>query len=178
MIDQKSDFVREVLSASVTEFFASYGVACGVANDVPETVDGSGVEIGSVIGFKGRNVRGAFAFVAPLDFIAELLPVPRERDRQDQQLRDWSAEIANQLVGRLKNKLSLRSVDFDVGSPVCFTGRSIRLVFLPDAEGVSMGFRSGSTAVRIHLDCSIDTGCADNVIEELRIVPEGDVIIF
>ena len=69
-------------------------------------------------------------------------------------------------------------LDFDIGVPVCFMGKSIRLVFLPDAEGLSLCFRAADAAVRIHLDCSIAPEMAEGDIEALRIVPEGDVLLF
>jgi len=170
------EMVREPLTECVVEFFRAYGVACEqiVESEAPASAD---MELGSIIGFRGKSVRGGFAFVAPVGLIADLLPVPPSRDRE-LQLRDWSAEIANQLIGRLKNKLAAQALDFDVGSPVCFRGRSIRLVFLPDAEGVSLAFRAAAAEVQIHLDCSISSSLVDGPVEELRIAAEGEVILF
>jgi hypothetical protein len=171
-------FVRDSLSASVAEFFASYGVACDTVEEPAVEQPADDVELGSMIGFRGKTVRGGLAFVAPVDLLSDMLPVPKDPDHADLQLRDWSAEIANQLVGRLKNKLAARSVDFDVGTAVSFTGKSIRLVFLPDAEGLSLAFRAGSTSVRVHLDCALSAQLENGDVEELRIVPEGDVLLF
>lgn len=171
-------FVRDVLAAAVTELFDSYGVGCEVFEGSAEDTASFAPELGSMVGFRGKNIRGGLAFVAPIDLIAELLPVPRSGDRDDRKLRDWSAEIANQLLGRLKNKLSKRSLNFDVGTPVCFTGKSIRLVFLPDAEGVSLSFRAAATTVRVHLDCTVASKLADADISDLRIAAEGDVLLF
>lgn len=178
MVEQQHHIVRDMLSASVAEFFQSHGLACSSVEESSDDVPSSTVVLGSIIGFRGKAIRGGLAFVAPLELISEMLPVPKDSERADLQLRDWSAEIANQLVGRLKNKLSQRSVDFDVGTAVCFTGKSIRLVFLPDAEGLSLSFRSGTTSVRVHLDCTMATEIADGNVEDLRIVPEGDVLLF
>ena len=175
--DQKH-FIRDALLASVTELFAWYGSPCVIVPDAPESETADGVELGSVIGFRGRGVCGGFAFVAPLPLIVALLPVPRDATQTDMQLRDWGAEIANQIVGRLKNKLNARSLDFDAGTPVCFTGKSIRLVFLPDMQGLSLSFRVGETAVRIHLDCSIAEEIAYANAEHLAIVPEGELLLF
>jgi CheY-specific phosphatase CheX len=178
MEEQPHRVVRDLLSASVSEFFESYGVVCDPVEAAVEEASPAHVELGSIIGFRGKTVRGGLAFVAPLGLINDLLPVPKDPDHADTQLRDWSAEIANQLVGRLKNKLSALSVDFDVGTAVCFTGKSIRLVFLPDAEGLSLSFRAGATSVQVHLDCSIATDGIGGDVEALRIVPEGDVLLF
>ncbi|MDB4945390.1 MAG: hypothetical protein JWP97_4924 [Labilithrix sp.] len=165
------------MESSVLELFDSYGVPC-------ELSDGQGgpeqeaIELGSIVGFRGKGVRGGLAFVAPLELIAKLLPVPRDATSSELQLRDWSAEIANQLVGRIKNKLSTKTLDFDVGVPVCFTGKSIKLVFLPEADGVSLLVMADDTPVRIHLDCTLSAELVNGDVEPLRIVPEGDVILF
>ena len=175
---QSQSFVREVMESSVLELFDSYGMPCALAVETQtEKVDG--VELGSIVGFRGKGVRGGLAFVAPIQLLEKLLPVPRDKTRSDSQLRDWSAEIANQLVGRIKNKLSSKTLDFDVGTPVCFTGKSIRLVFLPDADGTSLLLDAQGTAVRVHLDCTLSPElAAEGEVEPLRIIPEGDVILF
>ncbi len=170
-------FVRDVLEASVTELFDSYGLTCDLTQVVDEESSPS-VELGSIVGFRGRGVRGGLAFVAALGLIERMLPVPRDLTRADLQLRDWSAEMANQLVGRMKNKLSTKTFDFDVGTPVCFTGKSIKLVFLPDADGLSLAFMAEGTPVRIHLDCTLSSDLVSGEALALRIVPEGDVLLF
>jgi CheY-specific phosphatase CheX len=177
---EKPCSVRDLLSSSVVEFFDSYGVECAALPDDEGEAAQESLELGSIVGLRGKAVRGALAFVAPVSLITDLLPVPQDEEHVEIQLRDWCAEIANQVVGRLKNKLGSMTVDFDVGTPVCFTGRAIRLVFLPGAEGLSLSFRAAATPVRVHLDCSIGFECTalDAVGEDLRIAAEGDVILF
>jgi len=175
----REEYLKGSLRQSVVEFFRDYGVEVQSSDSVlPEPPTGE-LEMGSLVGFRSRDdVRGGLAFVAPATLIARMLPVPKS-DREEIQLRDWSAEIANQLVGRLKNKLSARSIDFDVGTPVCFRGTSIRLSFLPEANGMALFFSTDSEGVRVYLDCEIvrdDQGLEPDAV--VRLVPEGDVIIF
>ena len=179
--------VREHLTSAVTEFFASCGAICAPTTD-DEPSAGDATELGAIIGFRGKTTRGGLAFVAPADLIVSLLPVPTDALRPDIQLRDWAAEIANQLVGRFKNKLGAAAGRFDVGSAVCFTGTSIRLVFLPNTEGLSVTFRVAGRTVRLHLDCT-SNGAGDAAHPwalpgdagppgDFRIVAEGNVILF
>jgi len=172
-------FVREMLTASVQELLESYGVASAVV-DPDEAPASVFPELGSIVGFRGKSVRGGLAFVAPVELIAELLPVPQRAAESDFQLRDWSAEIANQLIGRLKNKLFARAVDFDVGTPVCFTGRSLRLVFLPGTDGLALLIRAAGEHVRVYLDCAF-TVVPDDArgdVNSPRIAAEGDILLF
>jgi CheY-specific phosphatase CheX len=174
-------FVRRVLASCVKEFFDAHGIACEICPErsAPAPIEHvEHVELGSIIGFRGTSVRGGLAFVAPMELISEILPVPRSVEHPDAQMRDWSAEIANQLVGRFKNKLSARSLDFDVGAPVCFTGKAIRFVFLPDAEGVSLCFRASSSSIHVHLDCSLEPQDDTRDAGDVRIVPEGEMLLF
>lgn len=178
---EQEEFLRGSLRQSVEEFFRDYGVEVRASESmVPDAAPPSELEMGSLVGFRGRNdVRGGLAFVAPAALVARMLPVPPRPKRQDIQLRDWSAEIANQLVGRLKNKLSAHAIDFDVGTPVCFRGTSIRFAFLPEATGMALHFATDSEAVRVYLDCEIVSDDSSETADEvMRLVPEGDVIIF
>lgn len=174
---EQSRCVKALLSASVTELFACYGVSCDLADSDIETPPEQMLELGSMVGFRGKTVRGGLAFVAPLDLMSEILPVPKDGVHPDLQLRDWSGEVANQLVGRLKNKLAA-SVEFHIGTPVCFTGRAIRLVFTPDANGVSLSFRADKGALRVHLDCSVETQLIVGDLDDIRITAEGEVLLF
>jgi len=179
MDTDQQDYFRGSLSQSVVEFFRDYGVDCTSEElTAAPARESDGSEMGSVVGFKGTNLRGGLAFVAPAALVAKMLPVPKaEEGRAELQLRDWTGEIANQLAGRFKNKLSARAFDFDVGTAVCFRGMSIRLSFMPNADGVSLSYSIDSAGIRVYLDCSF---VADGSPEEngMRIVPEGDVVIF
>lgn len=187
MDPENMSHVSGSLSQSVIEFFRDYGLDCRSSDAVEGEPSLDDMEMGSIVGFKGRGVRGGLAFVAPAALVAKLLPVPTAETKVDHQLRDWSAEIANQLLGRLKNKLSSQNVDFDIGTPVCFRGTSVRLSFLPNADGVSLAFdveRGGG--VRVYLDCSVAamgamaakvTSSANEDFDP-RIVAEGDVVLF
>lgn len=177
--------VKELLAGAVIEFFGAHGVTCEAAS--PEEASVTSVsELGAMVGFRGKAIRGGLAFVAPTKLIASLLPVPRDRARPETQLRDWTSEIVNQIFGRLKNKLGARAGRFQIGSPVCFTGRSIRLAFLPGAAGLPLAFVAGGDLVRVHLDCvSVETECGahpwaitDAPPAAARIVAEGDVVLF
>ena len=179
MDTEHQDYFRGSLSQSVVEFFRDYGVDClSEEFAIPQVDQTEGSQMGSVVGFKGQNLRGGLAFVAPASLVAKMLPVPKaDTNRAELQLRDWTGEIANQLAGRFKNKLSARAYDFEVGTAVCFRGMSIRLSFMPNNDGVSLSYSIDSAGIRVFLDCSFVTEGAPEE-HEMRIVPEGDVVIF
>jgi hypothetical protein len=178
--------VAEQLSAAVVEFFGHHGVACEVASN-GEAFATYASELGAMVGFRGKALRGGLAFVAPRDLIAGLLPVPLDLAGPEGQLRDWTAEILNQIFGRLKNKLGMRAGSFQIGTPVSFTGSSIRLAFLPGSSGgLALAFVTSAGLVRVHLDCvSVETvggahpwAITDAPPSAVRVVSEGDVVLF
>ena len=61
---------------------------------------------------------------------------------------------------------------------MCFFGRSIRLVFAPEAEGSSLCFRAESLDMQVHLDCSADDRLLGATSRPPRIAAEGEVILF
>jgi CheY-specific phosphatase CheX len=179
MMMERSNDLREILSSAVVDFFRGYGVECAAFEDVSNRRSiGPDLAIGSIVGLSGADLRGGLAFVAPAALVAELLPVPRADERAERQLRDWSAEIGNQLAGRFKNKLSGHAVEFDIGSAVCFRGLSIRLTFRPDAEALALAFRVGASTIHVYLDCSFREDVSARPDSMVGIVPEGDVVIF
>src|SRR4029079_6676101 len=120
-----------------------------------QTAAVAGAELSSTVGFFGKNIRGGLAFVADTVLIADLLPVSRSEPGFELQLRDWSAEMTNQLLGRLKNKVGTASFAFKVGIPACFSERSMRVCAgTGDPGGCSLTFKAGASSVRIHLDVS------------------------
>lgn len=177
---ESHDYFRARLSQAVIELFRDYGVECtstGGASTGCLAAPSEG-EVGSMVGLKGNNFRGGLALVAPAALVAQMLPVPPVVERADLQLRDWSAEMANQLIGRLKNKLATRALDFDVGPATCFRCTSIRFSFPPDANGVSLSFTTPSAQVRVYLDCSFIADLVASDDPTMQVIAEGDTVLF
>lgn len=156
--EERQRYLMKTLSQAVHEFFDGYGLDCTVTerhiDEVPRA------ELGSVVGFEGAALAGGLALVAPDSLVEQMLPVPRATERSVFQLRDWGGEMANQLLGRLKNKLSGaggRGNDFAIGTPTCMRGVSMRFSLLPDAYGASLRFSiaSAKAGVRVYLDCTV-----------------------
>ncbi|MGC4092561.1 MAG: chemotaxis protein CheX [Polyangiaceae bacterium] len=89
----------------------------------------------SRIGFVGEQVWGSLELGLSSQFVAESLPaLLRQRgESSERMLSDWAGELANQVLGRFKNKLRPFSVNFELNTPVVasraasegFRGRSV-----------------------------------------------------
>ena len=178
MDEDPKNQLRASLEDTVAEFFRDYGVECSTVSEPPPSL--AAPELGSIVGFRGEQVRGGLAFVAPVDLVAATLPVAPDATRLESQLRDWSGEMANQLVGRLKNKLSARSLDFEVGMPASFGSAKIRFAPQPSAQGTSCACYVTKTGARVYLDCSYleIVPRAGDETDSFSPLGEGEVLLF
>ncbi len=169
--------LKKCLVDAITEFFRDCGIESAPADEATPTRTESVTEVGSMVGFRGEQVHGGLALVAPRALVVATLPVPSDEARIDVQLRDWSGEMTNQLLGRLKNKLTACALDFEIGTPASFLATRFHFALQPAADGVASACLVSSTGARVFLDCS------------LRILPrkedshsqslaEGEVIVF
>jgi len=98
------------------------------AVSVDPTGDGQEAELVAVIGFSGSQARGVIGLSATPDVIRALYP--REDSRDDlgeAELADWTGELANQLLGRLKLDLMRRGVQLWMATPVVLRGVSVHV---------------------------------------------------
>src|ERR1051325_573288 len=71
-----------------------------------------------VLGFRGRGVRATCLIGAELSLVEASC---RARGRP----RDWIAELANQLVGRVKMKLTSHAVSVTMTTPLALSGGAV-----------------------------------------------------
>jgi CheY-specific phosphatase CheX len=100
-----------LLSAAVEGVFLAYGEKSN-----PVTGADQGHDIVAVLGFTSDNVRGGLA----LGMSAEL--AQRSAPPGPMQAADWVGEIANQVMGRIRNQLLRYGVDLALGTPVVLAG--------------------------------------------------------
>ncbi len=81
----------------------------------------------AVIGFSGDTMRGALGVTAPSPAIAALHPLASARELAEDDLEDWLAELANQLLGRIKGELLDHGVTLWTAAPVLLRGISLRI---------------------------------------------------
>jgi hypothetical protein len=81
----------------------------------------STVQLISTIGFSSPTLDGSLLLAIPNVVIQQMLPTP------DASLADWTGELANQLCGRLKNKLLNYDVVINLALPVVVSGDDLNL---------------------------------------------------
>jgi hypothetical protein len=106
----------ELLRDCCIELMADYGLPA-LQTDV-DTEAATGVAV-AAIDFSGRDLRGTIGLRMTSNVVLQtyLTAVGSAIEMDSPEATDWSCELANQLVGRLKNKLRHYQVSFTVNSP-------------------------------------------------------------
>lgn len=105
-------------------------------------------EMATSIGFASDHVRGQFSITTDNASVAACRPTElRAVVASDAALVDWAGEFANQLFGRIRNRLSTFGLVFEGSVPVVMTGinlvtrrskRSANRQYRMDAEGIAL----------------------------------------
>jgi CheY-specific phosphatase CheX len=105
---------------SARALFDNYGVKLDLdGSAVSKTLPS--VELISTIGFSSPAMSGSLLLAMPNSVLQQTLPTP------DANLADWSGELANQLLGRLKNQLLNYEVAINLALPVVLSGAEFSL---------------------------------------------------
>jgi hypothetical protein len=100
--------------------FESYGVKLDLdGSSIAKTLHS--VHLISTIGFSSPTLSGSLLLAVPNSVLQQTLPAP------DANLADWSGELANQLLGRLKNQLLNYQVAITLALPVVVSGGEFSL---------------------------------------------------
>jgi len=159
--------VDKIAEEACTSLFQAYGVPL-------ETVPAIGAAapaLSAVIGFSGPGIRGTCILAAsesPINMSNPIGGSPRE----------WIAELSNQLVGRIKNKLLAHGAEVYVTTPVVLRGELLAPLDaknkLPPRAFASEG---GNVFVWIELDTDA-TLALSLTPRAAAAAEEGDAMMF
>ena len=166
-MQQTRETFDSIVVRSIEELFAAYQVQLVPATDVTGTEE---VAFAGIIGFTGRSIRGTLV-LAPTRSLLE-----SSHHASPGALRDWAGELANQLIGRIKNRLRGYGLEIHVTTPVILKGMS--LAPLPRGDLGPYRFASATGSLSVWFDVEVG--------EEVRLVAcdvpaglvEGDAVIF
>lgn len=166
----------EFLKDSCMELMIDYGLPATLQADVAASLPPTAVAM-AAIDFSGRDLRGTISLRMTRSVLLETyraaLGVVVQEDSAE--AADWTCELVNQLVGRLKNKLRTYPVAFTVNSPrlvphlrAAELEQALRHRFVCD-RGKFAGYLDVMIAPGVHLAPGAP---------ETPLVDEGDVVLF
>ena len=155
---------------SCRELFAAYGLMLEPreGGDVPHDA-----VLCSVLGFGGSQLRGAVVMVASRRALELSNPVAGSSQR------DWICELANQLAGRLKNKLLGMGIEMRLATPAGLSGDSLCPFGLRQRGAYGLG--AGPTTVCAWVDGEAVDGFVYPSLAPLDAeiaIAEGEMVLF
>lgn len=124
-----------------------------------------------VVGFTGDQMRGTLLLATSSE------PLGRTSPASDASLREWIAELSNQLLGRIKNRLIPRGVELHLSTPVVLRGQHIAPV--SRAELIPFAFSCDGGYVCVWFDAELIPGVdLTQVNEGEDVVVEGSTTLF
>jgi CheY-specific phosphatase CheX len=165
------------LSSSIKDLFASHGLKL---TEVEYRGQGIDVPFASTIGFTSPRLVGVLVITASRDLAERSLPEGlRKAKHTDEMIADWTGELSNQALGRLKNRLYAVGIEIALSTPTVFAGKELRHFFQPSATYRSLMFEGDGT-----LFAEFQANCEDGfeIGEEMEIdeaaPPEGEALFF
>lgn len=167
-----TETLDNLVFSCTTSLFKAYGQPLAEVPRTPHTPPPP--ELCAVIGFSGPDLSGALMIAADPGPIAASRPTPTASNR------DWLAELANQLLGRIKNRLLPTGVEIYPTTPIVLRGERIApLGRNGDLPGVVFAAESGGQIV-VWLDFTArDDLRLDRSLQALGPIPrEGEMVWF
>ena len=115
---------REMLMDIVGEFFSELGPVKS-----SDTID-----VISSIGFSGEKIKGNLSLGFDEGFLRATHPMGSEGEVTERDCDDWGGEIANQIIGRTKNRLLSHGVKVDLAIPTVIRGSQLETLKDPRTD--------------------------------------------
>jgi hypothetical protein len=126
----------------------------------------------SVVGFAGRELSGSLVLGSTTEPLLQSNPSHAPH-------RDWIGELANQLLGRVKNKIARQGIEIYAVPPAVVSGDHLAPALSPgDFEPWVFSTPGGIVCLWIDLAVAPELRLADVMVGGIEIPSEGDVLLF
>ncbi len=164
------------LESSLIELFASHGTDLGPSSDRGGGIDSP---IAATIGFTSACMHGVLVLTAARDLVAATLPANlKSGEAGDEIAADWTGELSNQMLGRLKNRFHAVGIDISLSTPIVFVGKEMRHYSQEADIQRALYFAEGRVMAEFHADMERDFEIADQGSESSSAPPEGEILFF
>ena len=169
MSRREEAIVHSVVVRVTQALFSAYEVR--VEEQAAPTIDPSDdVPYAAVLGFTGKDMKGTLVLAPTRVLLARShLGLPCE-------FRDWSGELANQLLGRIKNELLPYGIEIFASTPVTMRGHY--LASIPRCEQSLRCFAASPGNVSVWFDAELSAGVSFGEPRGESVPREGDTILF
>jgi len=144
-----------------------------------ETPGDTAHDIAAFIGFSGP-ARGMLMISSSAELFRSSYPSKTGAPPSVVDLFDWAAEVANQLLGRIKRRFCERGLDFEVSTPTAVKGRDLG-GRSPAREGAcNLAFTIGNQVIGVCLEVTPPSNgkLFSSPAEPIGCAVEGDLVLF
>jgi CheY-specific phosphatase CheX len=173
--------IRTMVIDSCTDFFATFELPVRVLapNERTPPAPHGDHDIAGFIGFAGP-VRGSLTIAGSTGLFSSTYPAEVAAKPGPGELFDWTGEMANQLLGRIKRRFCARGADFAASTPTAVRGRDI---------GRRSPVRNGTVDLQIDVGGEVMWLCFEvspppsgkifnESAEPVECSPEGELMLF
>lgn len=181
MSEEVSDSLKLVVTNSLEALVrATPGFQdCFVNSPRPSETGLVTLAFGSSIAIKGAELNGCLAVSCTRELLQASHPsIQLGLKVDDAGLADWCGEITNQVVGRIKNRLSEMSVPFNMETPVRLPSAGSTFIGPSDFNAIHLDYESNSQPV-MKVSFWIDSTLQDSMDKlAAHSADAGDVVFF
>jgi CheY-specific phosphatase CheX len=176
MTQQTLQRIDSYIESSTRELFKSQGME--IEPDPRRKAEAEN-PLAATIGFTSANLRGFLILSLDRDLASRSLPANlRGLAANEEILADWTGELSNQLLGRLKSRFCPAGIEISLSTPIVFTGKEMHR--FPNTAPIQRTFFFAEGRLIVEIQACYDK---DFEIEETseRSEPsqsEGEVLFF
>ena len=164
------------LASSTHDLFKAIGIEIA-----PNTQKRADVEspLTATIGFTSADLRGLLVLTLDRGLAARSLPPNLSKEEPgDGIVADWTGELSNQLLGRLKNKFHAAGIGISLSTPIVFMGKEMRHFTNASPIHRMLFFDEGRILVELqaNYDKDFEISEASESLEPSQ--PEGEALFF
>jgi hypothetical protein len=168
-MSQARTTIDTIIQGCTVELFHHYGLALAPLDRGPAVIN-SGFDCLGIIGFEAGPVRGRLTLAIPA------VVFQRSSGAQQSTLEDWTCELTNQLMGRIKNRLMQFQLPLRTHFPSALS-RAAAIQQEPVAGEIAYTFRALRAAVVVTVDGSLAAATLRYSNSDLA-VPRDEVILL
>jgi hypothetical protein len=170
-MQKNSEIIEACVNDSCISLFQDYALQLARADHL-SVIEGAALLFCGVVGFSGDQMRGTLLLATSRE------PLGRTSPTSDASLREWIAELSNQLLGRIKNKLFLHGVTLHLSTPIVLRGQHISPL-AKDGELLPHAFTCDGGVVCVWFDAELIAGLDLNqMVEDPGLISEGTSTLF
>lgn len=166
--------VQDSIAEATTLLFSSFGLVLDSGEATPDT----SFQLVAVIGFTGDQVRGTLGVTVSPEVLTKAFATFGQSDPDQRLLNDFVGEIANQLLGRVKNYWIPSGLDVQITTPIVLRGVSLTICGTEHPTFYERSWVMEGSLVSVWVDAQPAEGLILQPPTEQQAIQQGEVVLF